>query len=654
MASTVTVSIVGDAASLKRAMGDAQSSLSSFADKAQSVGDRATSIGRSMTFGITLPLIGLGKMAFDELSQSAAASAQTEAAIKSTGGAANVTAAQVDQLSSALLRKTGIDDELIKSGANVLLTFRGIRNEAGKGNDIFDQATKATLDLSVALGKDMTSSAILVGKALQDPISGASALRRVGVQLNDQQVESIKTFIAQGDVMSAQKVILKELTTEVGGSAAAYGDTFAGKIAKAKEELKNASASILSTAVPVMQKLADAALGAAHAFDSLPAPVKEATIVFAALAAAIGPLSYAFGAIAKLVSGTIAVVSAIAGSYETLALKAMYATEAIKAMTLAQVAAAAAPVLLAGGIIVAAVALDRLIGDSSRFSEFAKNARQGTDEGSRLAEVLIAGATRAQAPLDSLRGALQNLRMEQQQNTAAYDAGRISQEQALPIYSAHRSAIEGVKTKIADLKQGMAEAKAAEEARKAALHDLAVGTTDLATATDEAKQAIYDLQSAVLAASGSELGLEQANLNLTKAQQAYTEALDSGDPSKITEAELSLQQARLGVAQATLSAQDSQQKLLDIVRQGPDAVSAEIKKLKDAQAQYGDTSGAIQEQIDKLFWLSVSLNGLPNRTVPHVDVTGVDEATTKIITLREMIDTLPPVKRVAVILSDAF
>ena len=48
---------------------------------------------------------------------------------------------------------------LIASGENLLLTFTNIRNEAGKGNDIFNQATTATLDMSVALGTDMTSAA---------------------------------------------------------------------------------------------------------------------------------------------------------------------------------------------------------------------------------------------------------------------------------------------------------------------------------------------------------------------------------------------------------------------------------------------------------------------------------------------------------------
>ena len=39
----------------------------------------------------------------------------------------------------------GVDDDAIKSGAAVLLTFTKIRNEVGKGNDVFNQATLAAL-----------------------------------------------------------------------------------------------------------------------------------------------------------------------------------------------------------------------------------------------------------------------------------------------------------------------------------------------------------------------------------------------------------------------------------------------------------------------------------------------------------------------------
>ena len=125
---------------------------------------------------------------------------------------------------------SGVDDEVIQSGENVLLTFKNIHNEVGKGNDIFNQATKATLDFSVAMGKDLPSAAIMVGKALNDPIKGLTALGRAGVQFTKSQVAMIKKMVKAGDVAGAQKLILRELEDQFGGSAKAAGETLAGRI----------------------------------------------------------------------------------------------------------------------------------------------------------------------------------------------------------------------------------------------------------------------------------------------------------------------------------------------------------------------------------------------------------------------------------------
>ena len=72
--------------------------------------------------------------------------------IESTGGIAGVTAEHVDQLGDSLLHLSGVDDELIKSSQNLLLTFTNVRNVVGEGNDIFDQATLAALNLSTRDG----------------------------------------------------------------------------------------------------------------------------------------------------------------------------------------------------------------------------------------------------------------------------------------------------------------------------------------------------------------------------------------------------------------------------------------------------------------------------------------------------------------------
>lgn len=154
----------------------------------------------------------------------------TEAAIRSTGGAAKVSAAQIGDLATALSYKVGVDDEAIQSGENLLLTFTRVRNEAGRGNDVFNQASGAIVDMTAAMNngvvtqEGLKASTIQVGKALNDPIKGMTALSKVGVTFTAQQKEQIKGFVESGNIMGAQKVILRELTTEFGGAAAAAAD----------------------------------------------------------------------------------------------------------------------------------------------------------------------------------------------------------------------------------------------------------------------------------------------------------------------------------------------------------------------------------------------------------------------------------------------
>ena len=74
------------------------------------------------------------------------------------------------------------------------------------------------LDMSVALGQDATQSAIQLGKALNDPVKGVTALRRVGVSFTAAQIKQIKTLVATGKTLQAQKLILRELNQEFGGS----------------------------------------------------------------------------------------------------------------------------------------------------------------------------------------------------------------------------------------------------------------------------------------------------------------------------------------------------------------------------------------------------------------------------------------------------
>jgi hypothetical protein len=198
-------------------------------------------------------IAGFFKDANAEARESQKVGALTTQVIKSTGGAANVSAKQVGNLATALSNKTGIDDEVIQSGANMLLTFKNVRNEAGKGNDIFNKATGILTDMSAAMGTEPRKAAIQLGKALNDPVKGITALSRVGVTFTDQQKKTIAALVKGGKTAQAQKIILAELNSEFGGAAAAQATM--GE--KAQTAFKNLEEAIGTAFLPAE----DAALG---------------------------------------------------------------------------------------------------------------------------------------------------------------------------------------------------------------------------------------------------------------------------------------------------------------------------------------------------------------------------------------------------------
>ena len=210
-------------------------------------------------------IFDFGKAAVEAATESAKITAQTENVIRSTGNAAKVTAGQIGDLAASISAKTGVDDEAIQEGQNLLLTFTNIRNEAGKGNDVFNQSTQTLVDMAAAMGTDVKGGAIQLGKALNDPVKGISALSRVGVTFTDQQKEQIKAMVAVGNTAGAQKVILAELNKEFGGSAAAQAT--AGD--KLKVVMGNLQEEIGGKLLPVFEKFATfAAEFLPQAFDA--------------------------------------------------------------------------------------------------------------------------------------------------------------------------------------------------------------------------------------------------------------------------------------------------------------------------------------------------------------------------------------------------
>ena len=223
-------------------------------EQSSAISKSMTSLNNALKLGgaiFAIRQLGFGLSKFTNAAyQSQQVTAQTAAIITSTGGAAGVTAQYISDLSRTLSEQVGIDDELIQQSMNLLLTFKKVQDQAGAGNDIFTQASKTALDLGNVFGS-VDAAAVQLGKALSDPVRGITALRRSGVDFTQAQRDQIKALVDSNNLLDAQKLILSEVQSQVGGTAAATA-TGAEKFRVAYDNVQEDIGNLL---IPVLEKL---------------------------------------------------------------------------------------------------------------------------------------------------------------------------------------------------------------------------------------------------------------------------------------------------------------------------------------------------------------------------------------------------------------
>lgn len=172
---------------------------------------------------------------------------------------------------------TGVDQNSIKLTQAKLLTFKELAKTANTVGGSFDRATKAAVDLAAAGFGEASTNAVQLGKALQDPIKGITALARSGVTFTAQEKEKIRTLVESGRVLEAQELILSAIETQVGGTAEAT----ANATDKIKVGFSQVSEEIGLALLPVFEQLSKALLG----FSNW---AKNNTAVFIGLATVVG------------------------------------------------------------------------------------------------------------------------------------------------------------------------------------------------------------------------------------------------------------------------------------------------------------------------------------------------------------------------------
>lgn len=216
-----TLSLKIDAKQVKKGTED----LKKLGDQAEKTEKRAISMGKA--FGAAFLAYGGGKIFSSVISntiEQERVTAQLEATLKSTGNYTEELSENLQEYAAQLQKVTTFGDEAIVASEALLLTFRKI------GSDVFPRAEMAVLDVATAMSIDLKSAAIQVGKALNDPAIGMSALSRSGITFTQVQKDLVKGFLDTNQLAKAQNVILTELEAQFGGSAKAAKDTLGGAI----------------------------------------------------------------------------------------------------------------------------------------------------------------------------------------------------------------------------------------------------------------------------------------------------------------------------------------------------------------------------------------------------------------------------------------
>ena len=188
------------------------------------------------------------KEATDAASKHQNIEAQLQAVLTSTKDVSGATAEGINQLAESLMLTTGYSKDTILSVDNLLLGFTNISSQT------MPAATQAILDFANRTGNDAVSSTMLLGRALDDPTKGMTALRREGLVLSAQQQQMVKDFQASGDMANAQGVILDALKTKYGG-AAEQSNTMAFQQRLLTSQIEEMQISIGTALLPVLTSM---------------------------------------------------------------------------------------------------------------------------------------------------------------------------------------------------------------------------------------------------------------------------------------------------------------------------------------------------------------------------------------------------------------
>lgn len=249
---TITIEIL---ASARKAKADIDSLQNHIGSRFGSIKAKAA-VATAAIAGVAVGAVRVGKSLIEAGETAGTSNARIGQVAKSMGLFGGETQRVTDRLvklANVTARQTGVDQNQIKLTQAKLMSFKELAVTAGNVGDHFDRATRAAVDMGAAGFGTAEQNAVQLGKALNDPIKGITALARSGVTFTEAEKEKIKTLVESNKMHEAQALVLSAIEKQVGGVAKATANG-TDKIKVAWSQVKEKLGTSL---VPMVDKLAD-------------------------------------------------------------------------------------------------------------------------------------------------------------------------------------------------------------------------------------------------------------------------------------------------------------------------------------------------------------------------------------------------------------
>lgn len=309
----MTMSVIGalrvtlglDSAAFEQGASLAEKRLSKFSKDMGKLGDKWTSFGQTMTLGVTAPLVAFGGLSF----KAASDAAELQSAFDQTFG---VMASDMTAWAEATGDAMGRSTQEMQKGAN---TFGIFFNQAAKTRTEAAEMSKTFTVLAQDLSSFYNVDPGTAMEKLRSGLSGESEpLRDFGVFLTEAAVNAKGLEMGlgglTGELTEQEKILARyqlilESTKNAQGDVARTSDGTANQMRKAQAAFDELQVVVGTKLLPVLTPLIEKIATGIEWFTKLPDPVQNATIGFAAFAAAIGPLAFGVGQTINLVGQVV-------------------------------------------------------------------------------------------------------------------------------------------------------------------------------------------------------------------------------------------------------------------------------------------------------------------------------------------------------------